>query len=170
MLNLNLCLMARGEKSRTLKTLRIESSESREIARGHKCFLNSCSQKFSFAENHSPMATIFFSYSHKDESLRDELETHLAMLKNEGLIESWHDRRIPAGDEFEQAIDAGLERADLILLLVSPDFLASRYCYGLEVARAMELHEERRARVIPVILRPCEGWTRAPFDQVAGSG
>lgn len=79
-----------------------------------------------------------------------------------GLIESWHDRRIIAGSELDPAIDEELEKADVILLLVSPDFLASRYCYGVEVRRAMERHKAVAARVIPIILRPCE-WDRAPF-------
>ncbi|MEA2687656.1 MAG: hypothetical protein QOD51_263 [Candidatus Eremiobacteraeota bacterium] len=58
-----------------------------------------------------------------------------------------------------------MERADIILLLVSPDFLASQYCYGSEVTRAMELHEQRKVRVIPVILRPCQ-WHEARFGEV----
>jgi hypothetical protein len=110
----------------------------------------------------SPVATLFFSYSHKDEALRDELEVHLSMLKNRGLIESWHDRRILAGDQVDHTIDANLEAADIILLLVSPDFLASRYCYDVEVKRAMERHRAGKCRVIPVILRPCD-WKDAPF-------
>jgi pimeloyl-ACP methyl ester carboxylesterase len=111
------------------------------------------------------MATLFFSYSHKDESLRDQLAVHLAMLKRQGLIEAWHDRRIRAGDEFDRTIDEWLERADVILLLVSPDFLASQYCYDVEVQRAMERHHQRAARVIPVILRPCD-WKNALFAKL----
>ncbi len=111
------------------------------------------------------MAKLFFSYSHKDEALRDELEVHLAMLKRQGLIESWHDRKILAGDEFDGRIDAQLEAADVVLLLVSPDFLASSYCYDVEVRRAMERHEEGSARVIAVILRPCE-WKETPFSKL----
>lgn len=99
-------------------------------------------------------ASIFFSYSHKDEALRNELETHLAMLKREGLITSWHDRKIVAGDELSGAIDAKLNSAAIILLLISPDFLASAYCYDIEVKQAMERHREGAARVIPVILIP----------------
>ena len=71
------------------------------------------------------MHRIFFSYSHKDEALRDQLEVHLAMLKRQGLIESWHDRRIDAGDVLDESISAHLEEAEIILLLVSSDFLAS---------------------------------------------
>jgi hypothetical protein len=94
------------------------------------------------------MATLFFSYSHQDENLREQLERHLSMLKREGLIDAWHDRRIPVGDELAGTIDEWLERADVILLLVSADFLASPYCYDIEVRRAMERHQLRLARVI----------------------
>ncbi|MFY0563528.1 toll/interleukin-1 receptor domain-containing protein [Archangium lansingense] len=111
------------------------------------------------------MATVFFSYSHADEALRDQLEKHLTMLKRRGLIETWHDRRIPAGDNFAHAIDQNLERADVILLLVSPDFLASNYCYDIELKRAMERHKAGEARVIPVILRPCD-WHDSEFGQL----
>jgi hypothetical protein len=108
---------------------------------------------------------LFFSYSHRDESLRDELEVHLAQLKNEGIIETWHDRRITAGDEFDNSISEHLERADVILLLVSPYFLASRYCYQVEMTRALERHDAGEARVIPVILHPCD-WKTAPFAKL----
>jgi hypothetical protein len=111
------------------------------------------------------VAVVFFSYSHADEALRDRLEVALAMLKNQGIIETWHDRRIPAGDVVDDAIDAQMERANIILLLVSPDFLASRYCYGVEMTRAMERHEQGQARVIPVILRPSQ-WHEAPFGKL----
>lgn len=111
------------------------------------------------------MATIFFSYSHADEALRDQLEKHLAMLKHEGLVEAWHDRRLPAGDELDNTIRRELERADVILLLVSSDFLASNYCYNIEMQRAIERHEAGEARVIPVILRPCD-WHGAPFGKL----
>lgn len=74
------------------------------------------------------MATVFFSYTHHDESMRDELEIHLAMLKRQGLIEAWHDRRIGAGNEIDHTINVHLESANIILLLVSPHFLASDYC------------------------------------------
>lgn len=108
------------------------------------------------------MTTLFFSYSHKDEALRDQLEVHLAMLKRQGIISTWHDRRLVAGEDVDKAISDELERADIVLLLVSPDFLASEYCYGVEMTRAIERHKEGSARVIPVILRPCE-WRETPF-------
>ena len=87
------------------------------------------------------MASLFFSYSHVDENLRDQLETQLAMLRRQGAIEVWHDRRIGAGDEFDPEIMQHVENDDIILLLVSPNFLASDYCYDREMLRAMERHE-----------------------------
>lgn len=111
------------------------------------------------------MARVFFSYSHKDEALRDELEAHLALLKNQGLIEVWHDRRIAAGSVLDESIDKEMEAADVILLLVSSDFLASWYCYSKEMTRAMQRHEAKEARVIPVILRACD-WSSATFGKL----
>ncbi|ABA56536.1 TIR (plasmid) [Nitrosococcus oceani ATCC 19707] len=111
------------------------------------------------------MASVFFSYSHKDEPLRDELEIHLAMLKRQGVIDAWHDRRIGAGEVIDQTISENLENADITLLLVSPDFLASDYCYDVEMTRALERHEEGNAKVIPVILRPCD-WHSARFGKL----
>lgn len=111
------------------------------------------------------MAKLFFSYSHKDETMRDELEIHLSMLKRQGIIEIWHDRRIGAGKEFGKEIDKNLEESDIILLLVSPYFLASDYCYDIEMTRALERHEKGEARVIPVILHPCD-WHDASFGKL----
>lgn len=111
------------------------------------------------------MATVFFSYSHKDESLRNQLETHLSMLKNQGLIQAWHDRQILAGSNIDNSISEPLDAADVILLLVSSDFLASTYCYSKEMARAMERQAEGTAQVIPVILRDCD-WHAAPFGKL----
>ncbi len=111
------------------------------------------------------MAKVFFSYSHTDEKLRDRLEISLVMLKRQGQIEAFHDRRIPPGDEMDGSISDKLEQAEVILLLVSPEFLASNYCYDIEMQRAIERHERREARVIPVILRPCD-WKHAPFSKL----
>lgn len=111
------------------------------------------------------MSSLFFSYSHADEALRDELEVHLSMLKRQGVIDTWHDRRIPPGKDIDRTIDINLENADIILLLISPNFIASDYCYAQEMTRAMERHGEGRAVVIPVILRPCD-WHDAPFGRL----
>ncbi|MBE9140793.1 leucine-rich repeat domain-containing protein [Nodosilinea sp. LEGE 07088] len=104
-------------------------------------------------ERHSQALRLFYSYSHKDETLRDELETHLKLLQRQGLIQPWHDRRILPGNEWGHDIDDNLNRADIILLLVSADFIASDYCYDIEMTRAMERHENGEAHVIPIILR-----------------
>lgn len=111
------------------------------------------------------MALLFFSYSHADSELRDQLEKHLAMLKRQGRIESWHDRKIVAGDALDDRISEHLERADVILMLVSSDFLASDYCYSVEMTRALERNSNRDARVIPIILRPCD-WKSSPLSKL----
>lgn len=108
------------------------------------------------------MAKVFFSYSHQDEALRDQLEVQLEMLKKQGVIETWHDRCIRVGDHLGNEIDSQLEAADVVLLLVSPDFLASDYCYNVEFSRATERHARGLTKIIPVILRPCD-WKAAPF-------
>lgn len=111
------------------------------------------------------MAKVFFSYSHKDEALRDELEINLSALKRQGIIETWHDRRIGPGKHIDREIDANLADADIILFLVSPHFIASDYCYDVEIRRAVERHNAGDARVIPVILRPCE-WQHTLFGNL----
>ena len=108
---------------------------------------------------------LFYSYSHGDERLRKELEKHLAVMKRQGLIQEWHDRKIVAGSEYKGEIDEHLNSAEIILLLVSSDFLASDYCYGIEMTRAIERHEAGEATVIPVILRPCD-WMGTPFSKL----
>jgi hypothetical protein len=108
---------------------------------------------------------LFYSYSHRDEKRRDKLEDHLAVLKRNGVIESWHDRKIGAGDDWKGKLDAELEVADIILLLVSSDFLNSDYCYDVEMKRALERHAQGSAKVIPIILKPCL-WTDAPFGRL----
>ncbi|NKL39163.1 toll/interleukin-1 receptor domain-containing protein [Rhizobium sophorae] len=113
------------------------------------------------------MPSVFFSFSHADGALRDQLEKQLSMLRRQGVIETWHDRRVGAGDEFEREIDEHINTDDIILLLVSADFLASDYCYDIEMKRAMERHERKEAIVIPVILRACD-WKHAPFGKLKG--
>src|ERR1051325_5467787 len=107
----------------------------------------------------------FFSYSHKDWRLRDKLANHLKIFEREGIISGWHDRKITAGREWAGQIDEHLNSARIILLLVSSDFMASDYCYDIEVTRAMERHEKGEARVIPIILHACL-WDSAPFAKL----
>lgn len=108
---------------------------------------------------------IFFCYAHEDEVLLIELEKQLSLFKRQGIISSWYDRDIRAGNEWSNEIEKHLSTADIILLLVSPDFIASDYIYGVEMQRAMERHEAGEACVIPVILRPIS-WSDAPFGKL----
>lgn len=108
------------------------------------------------------MTRVFLSYAHADEALRHKFETHLAMLKRESQIEVWHDRELVIGDHLDDEISEYLETADLIVLLVSADFLASYYCYEREMARSLERAEAGQARLAPIILRACD-WKSTPF-------
>jgi hypothetical protein len=99
---------------------------------------------------------LFFSYAHEDQEFRDELGQHLKLLERQGLIEAWHDRMISAGSDWNSQIDARLQRAQIVLLLISASFVASDYCYDLEMEVAMRRHEERLARVIPILIRPVD--------------
>ncbi|MEX0905355.1 MAG: toll/interleukin-1 receptor domain-containing protein [Balneolaceae bacterium] len=111
------------------------------------------------------MSKIFISYSHNDEKWRSELETHLSLLKRQGLISTWHDRRIVGGDDFANEIDVNINDSNIILLLVSPYFISSDYCYEKEMDRALERHKGKEARVIPIILEHCD-WQTAPFGKL----
>ncbi|PJK27378.1 toll/interleukin-1 receptor domain-containing protein [Minwuia thermotolerans] len=98
----------------------------------------------------------FISYSHRDSFALERLHVHLASLKREGHIEAWYDRDILAGSELDAEIAEQLEACELFLLLVSPDFLASEYCVETEMRRALERHDAREARVVPIIIEPCD--------------
>lgn len=113
----------------------------------------------------SKAVTVFSSYAPKDRRYLDQLETQLTLLKREGLIESWSARNIGAGEHGHAQSNMHLESARVILLLISPDFIASDYAYDVEVRRAMERHAAGEACVIPILLRPCE-WHRAPFGDL----
>src|SRR5947209_18333992 len=108
---------------------------------------------------------VFFCYAHEDEALLNNLKAHLRPLQRQGLIDVWHDRDISAGTEWEKAIKKEMNEAQIILLMVSPDFIVSDYCYGIEMQRAMRRHKKREALVIPVILRPVH-WLDSPFSKL----
>jgi len=99
---------------------------------------------------------VFFSYSRRDEELRIELEKHLKPLERAGMIECWHDRHITAGRCFDDDINEQIRRADIVLLLISPDFLSSDYCAEKEVTVALKHQSDGQCRVVPVILRPAD--------------
>ena len=108
---------------------------------------------------------LFYSYAREDEDLRDQLEKHLSIFRRQNIITGWHFRRISPGKEWKGEIDEHLDTAHIILLLISSDFMASDYCYDVEVKRAMERHEAGKARVIPIILRSVY-WEGAPFSEL----
>jgi tetratricopeptide (TPR) repeat protein len=99
---------------------------------------------------------IFYSYARRDKKLRDELATHLSSLQRQGLIAGWYDGEIRAGSERDAELKKYLNLSDIILLLISPDFVASDYCYCLEMKQALERHKRGEAYVIPILLRPTD--------------
>src|SRR5215472_14257957 len=109
--------------------------------------------------------SIFICYARKDEALLNELKTHLKPLERQGLIRLWYDRDISIGTEWEPQIMRHLNTAQVVLLLVSPDFMNSDYCYSIEMKRALERHERGQARVIPIILRPVF-WHGKPLGEL----
>lgn len=109
--------------------------------------------------------SIFISYAHADEELKKELDKHLMSLKRSGKIETWNDRELIAGQEWDEIIKSELNKSDIILLLISIDFIASQYIWDKELATAMKRHEEGTAHVVPVILKNCL-WQDMPFAKL----
>jgi hypothetical protein len=108
---------------------------------------------------------LFFCYAHEDKILREKLETHLSGLKRQYNITTWSDQEILPGANWQQTIHNNLSDADIILLLISPDFIASDCCYSTEMSLAFEMHERGKNSVIPIILRPTD-WRSAPFSKI----
>jgi formylglycine-generating enzyme required for sulfatase activity len=109
---------------------------------------------------------VFFSYSKEDRPLRDKLAKHLRSLERSGVIQSWYDREIVAGSEWKEEIDHHIQTADIILLLISPDFIDSEYCYDIELPDAMARHEANEACVVPILLRPVASWKKLKFAKL----
>ncbi|GCE14561.1 SAVED domain-containing protein [Tengunoibacter tsumagoiensis] len=108
---------------------------------------------------------VFYLYAQEDEELCEALEKHLSQLVQQGLIAGWHQQKVVRGTHRAQQIDAHLSTAQIILLLVSSDFLASNYCYHTEMMHALARHKVQRATVIPILLRPVD-WQSAPFAEL----
>ncbi|HIK04459.1 MAG TPA: tetratricopeptide repeat protein [Trichormus sp. M33_DOE_039] len=109
---------------------------------------------------------VFISYHEKDEEFRQQLETHLASLRRQEVISSWHDRKIIPGQDIQGEIDQHLNQAGLILLLISPEFLDSDYHWTVEVTRALEQNAAKKACVIPVLLRYAD-WENPPINELS---
>lgn len=114
---------------------------------------------------HQNPVSVYLSYAHEDEPLLQSLEKHLSLLKRQRLISTWDTRQIIPGTDRASTIDLRLEQASIILLLISADFLASNYCYEVEMKYALQRHEEGLARVIPILVRHCD-WSDAPFAHI----
>jgi hypothetical protein len=108
---------------------------------------------------------VVLSYAHRDERLRQELAKHLSPLRRSALIDLWYDGRIVAGAELHSEIQRHLETADLVLLLISPDFITSDFCYCRELRAALQRHAKGLSRVIPIILRPVD-WLTTPIGKL----
>ncbi len=108
---------------------------------------------------------VFYSYASEDQALRDKLEKHLENLGRQGILTSWSNRNINAGEDWEQKIIANLDEADIILLLISSDFFSSAHCYDVELPKALEKQRSGQAEVLPILLRPVD-WEESPFSHL----
>jgi len=102
----------------------------------------------------APALRVFLSYSHQNETWKDRVVKQLGVLAGEGL-EVWDDRRIAAGADWEPEIERAIANCDVALLLISADFLTSRFILGQEVPVLLQRRQDEGVRVIPVILSPC---------------
>jgi hypothetical protein len=125
-------------------------------------------QKFVFGQgdNVKAMPTdIFLSYAHADEGLMNDVRRQLIVFERNGQIRKWYDRQIQLGEDWERRIDSRLRCAKVILLLISPAFIESKYCYNIEMEEALRRHRRKNAVVIPIILRPC-AWQKSPIGSL----
>jgi TIR domain len=116
-------------------------------------------------EQSKAIANIFISYAHADEDLKKELDKYLKVLKRSSKIQSWNDRDLIPGQEYDAEIMSALGNANVILLLISIDFNSSDFIWDKELAAAMKRHEEGTAHVVPVILRRCD-WSKMPYAKL----
>ena len=105
---------------------------------------------------------VFLSYSHKDEEYKKELDKHFAPLRNNGRVETWNDRKLEAGSRLNEIIQEELNTSDIIIFMLSSDFLDSYYCYDIEMKKAIEREKRGECKIIPVIVRACM-WDETPL-------
>jgi len=108
---------------------------------------------------------IFIAYAKADENILELLRKHLTSLERTEGVTIWYDGKIDLGKEWLEETEKAMANADIILLLVSADFIASDFCYEHQMKQALELHAADKASVIPVIIRDC-AWENAPFSQL----
>lgn len=107
----------------------------------------------------------FISYSHKDQNYLERLKIHLAQMRREGLISDWTDQEIHVGSSLDDVIGTALSSSELFLALLSPDYIASNYCYNKEFKEAQKMQDEGKLIIVPVIIEPCE-WQKTPFGNL----
>src|SRR5208283_5366025 len=110
--------------------------------------------------------SVFFSYAHSDEKYKEALERAIAFLKRTEMVDTWYDRKILQGGNWENDINKHVDTADIILLLITPDFANSDYCWDVETKRALERGRRGEALVIPIIIRPVSGWQGTPIGRL----
>jgi tetratricopeptide (TPR) repeat protein len=130
--------------------------------------LDSLTKQAAIAASKPKPLRVFFSYSRRDEEIKKRIDTYLASLKREGKIETWNDERIHAGDEWDENIKAELRLADIILLLISQDFIQSEYIWNIELPIALDRHRSGEATVIPIFCREIDDFSEMPFAGLNG--
>jgi len=102
------------------------------------------------------MRKVFISYSHKDEELKRQFETHLSGLKRQKLIDVWDDRQVLIGEKWDEKIKQKLTNSDIVIFLISSDFLASEYINEIEIKETISRHKASEVYLAPIFLRPCD--------------
>ena len=108
----------------------------------------------------APKLKVFVSYSHANYKLWDRLKTHLDILKNERLVCWWYDGKIRPGSEWDDAIRRELKEADIVILLLSNEFFASKYINGVELREAKRRQQIGEAEILPVLLEPSPAFVK----------
>ncbi len=106
--------------------------------------------------------SVFISYSHKDEEWKDRVVTHLRVLQMEDILDVWDDRRIEGGDDWKPEIEKAIDTASIAVLLISANFLTSKFIRDEEIPRLLERRAKLGMRVIPLIVKPC-AWTQVKW-------
>lgn len=160
--NVNIDNLAVGSRAQAHKTIYGSTQSERGMAPDSSSLARTPRKETSSPVTTKGPLNIFYCYAHEDRALRAELAKHLSPLLRLERIINWYDGEILPGTVWEEKIMMQLNTAHIILLLVSPDFIASDYCYSKEMRRAIERHEAKEALVIPIILRPVF-WNKMPF-------
>ncbi|ANL35138.1 toll/interleukin-1 receptor domain-containing protein [Rhizobium phaseoli] len=109
--------------------------------------------------------TAFISYSHADSKHLDRLHKHMAQLLRDEVFETWSDHAIVAGSKLDNEVFAALRSSQVFIALISPDYLASNYCYDKEFEEAQKMEADGKLHIVPVIVEPCD-WLNSPFSKL----